>query len=108
MLNNRWLDVILYCRNIVPLCGPASGSLFHSNPQLENIMPRIHEFRDPRPWPASALSTSDMHLLYVARETLPVRRPITKLLAEAVRETFGHLAHTEVEVPQPERERVAA
>jgi hypothetical protein len=46
-------------------------------------------------WPASALTESDMTLLFRARETLPVRQPITQLIAHAVRETFGHLAHTE-------------
>ena len=43
-------------------------------------------------WPASALSEADMDLLYRARETSPVRIPITKLIAQAVRETYGHLA----------------
>jgi hypothetical protein len=43
-------------------------------------------------WPSSGLSESDMALLYRARETLPVRQPITQLLAQAVRETYGHLA----------------
>jgi len=57
-------------------------------------------------WPASALSESDMDLLYRAREMLPVRRPITQLLAHAVRETFGHLA--DVEFPATDELRRAA
>jgi hypothetical protein len=43
-------------------------------------------------WPASAISESDMDLLYRARESLPGSKPITQLLAQAVRDTFGHLA----------------
>ncbi len=57
-------------------------------------------------WPASALSESDMDLLYRARETLPVRHPITQLLAQAVRETFGHLA--DIEFPTTDELRRAA
>lgn len=44
------------------------------------------------PWPASALSAQDMHLLYLARELSRKRQPITRLLAQAVRHTYGHLA----------------
>lgn len=47
------------------------------------------------PWPASALAPDDMHLLYRAREASPGRQTITRLLARAVRETFGHLAAAE-------------
>ena len=45
------------------------------------------------PWPSSGLSTADMHLLYLARELSLKRQPITHLLAQAVRHTYGHLAH---------------
>jgi hypothetical protein len=37
------------------------------------------------PWPASALSPADMKLLHHARERDGERRPITRLIAEAVR-----------------------
>ena len=57
-------------------------------------------------WPASALSESDMDLLYRARETLPVRPPITQLLAQAVRENFGPLA--DIEFPTTDELRRAA
>ena len=43
-------------------------------------------------WPASAITESDMLLLYRAREQSSVRTPITRLLARAVRATYGHLA----------------
>ena len=43
-------------------------------------------------WPSSGLLPSDMDLLYRAREFSPRRQPITKLIAIAVRETYGHLA----------------
>lgn len=52
-------------------------------------MPRTHSKYF---WPASALSASDMDLLYRAREASSDRTTITRLLAHAVRETFGHLA----------------
>ncbi len=42
-------------------------------------------------WPASAITESDMDLLYRARESSPTRVPITRLLARAVRETYGSL-----------------
>jgi len=46
-------------------------------------------------WPASAITESDMDLLYRARESSPTRVPITRLLARAVRETYGSLACSE-------------
>ena len=42
-------------------------------------------------WPASAITESDMDLLYRAREAAQPRVPITQLLARAVRETYGQL-----------------
>ena len=41
------------------------------------------------PWPASALSPADMRLLHRARERDGARRPITRLIAEAVRVCFN-------------------
>ena len=46
------------------------------------------------PWPASAISESDMGLLYRAREESAKRVPITRLLANAVRETYGEFAQS--------------
>ena len=57
-------------------------------------------------WPASAITEADMDLLYRARESPPERIPITRLLAQAVRETFGHLA-AGPDVPQIERREAA-
>jgi len=59
-------------------------------------------------WPASAITESDMGLLYRARESSPVPVPITQLIARAVRETYGHVAGTVIEMPQPDAERKAA
>ena len=44
------------------------------------------------PWPASALSAEDMRMLYCIREGHPRRVPITQLIAEAVRQTYGAAA----------------
>lgn len=41
------------------------------------------------PWPASALTADDMHLLYNQRESADGRKPITTLISEAVREMYG-------------------
>ena len=41
------------------------------------------------PWPASALSADDMRMLHGVREGHPRRVPITQLIAEAVRQTYG-------------------
>ena len=41
------------------------------------------------PWPASALTSDEMALLYHARERSPCRVPITQLIAEAVRAAYG-------------------
>ena len=54
-------------------------------------------------WPASAITEADMDLLYRARESSHDPIPITRLLAQAVRETFGHLAETETQTPTNER-----
>ena len=41
------------------------------------------------PWPASALTSDEMALLYHARERSPDRIPITQLIREAVRFAFA-------------------
>ena len=46
-------------------------------------------------WPASAITEADMDLLYRAREASPTRVPITRLLAQAVHEAYGHLGNRE-------------
>ena len=51
-------------------------------------------------WPASGLKESDMALLHHVRESRNKRVPITKLLAQAVRETYGHLAYTQAGINQ--------
>ena len=46
-------------------------------------------------WPASAVTEADMQLLFRAREASPSRIPITRLIAQAVRQTYGHVAVSE-------------
>ena len=55
-------------------------------------------------WPASAITESDMDLLYRAREASEPRVPITQLLARAVREKHAAtaLAITTSEEPMKE------
>ena len=45
-----------------------------------------------REHPKTAESVNDLALLYRARESSLPRVPITRLLAQAVREAYGHLA----------------
>ncbi len=59
-------------------------------------------------WPASAISESDMDLLYRTRELSPRRQPITQLLAKAVRQAYGHLADVSIEIRPTQNERIAA
>jgi len=40
------------------------------------------------PWPASALTPTEMKLLFTARESHPDRPPITKLISAAVRAVY--------------------
>ncbi len=56
-------------------------------------------------WPASAISESDMQLLYRARQASAGGQPISRLLARAVRQTYGHLAEPAQAI---ERGRAAA
>lgn len=51
------------------------------------------------PWPATALMPSDMRSLYEARESDPERKPITHLIAEAVRVVYGSKQPTQEECP---------
>ena len=61
-------------------------------------MPRTHS---KYIWPASAITESDMELLYRARELSPERTPISRLLAQAVRTTFGHLCDPSTDPNSP-------
>ena len=44
------------------------------------------------PWPSSALTPHDMTLLHRVRQHGRPRTPINKLIARAVRETYGRTA----------------
>ena len=62
-------------------------------------------------WPASALSASDMDLLYRAREASSPRIPITQLIAQTVRYTCGqrHISTVSMEAhTQPNERKKAA
>jgi len=69
-------------------------------------MPR--ELRSKYVRPASGIGEDEMTLLFRAREDSPTRAPITRLLAAAVRQAYGHLADAPIEMPQPQTERIAA
>ena len=51
-------------------------------------------------WPASGLKETDMALLHSVRESLSRRVPITKLISLAVRNTYGHLACSQIDINQ--------
>lgn len=54
------------------------------------------------PWPCSAIDADLMRRLYIARESSPEPTTITRLIAEAVRAQYGHLAAHPEQVAQPE------
>ena len=56
------------------------------------------------PWPCSGIDADLMRRLYMARESSPERKPITELIARAIRAQYGHLANHPDDVGQPERE----
>ena len=56
------------------------------------------------PWPSSQLTPADMKLLHDVRESSPDRTSITRLIAEAVRIQYGHLASKPEPASEPERE----
>ena len=60
-------------------------------------MPRSNQHADRWPWPASALSADDMHLLWLAKRVSPTRTTITQLVARAVRQAYGASAAGENE-----------
>ena len=43
-------------------------------------------------WPSSGIDADLMHSLYTARESSPEPTTITRLIADAVRSAYGHLA----------------
>jgi len=53
-------------------------------------------------WPSSQLTPSDMRLLHDTREAHPDHPPITRLIAEAVRATYGQSAIHPEQVKRPE------
>ena len=59
-------------------------------------------------WPASAITPDDMALLYQARESAPVRIPISRLIARAIRQTYGAAMLPVDSITTPPAERRAA
>ena len=43
----------------------------------------------PYPWPASALTAADMRVLYHTKHRQSAQPAITRLIAEAIRKTYG-------------------
>jgi hypothetical protein len=58
-------------------------------------------------WRSSGLTESDMALLYRARESSAKRTPITKLIAAAVQQQYGHLAEQRYHVTETELKEAA-
>lgn len=58
------------------------------------------------PWPASAISPEEMSLLYRAREAEP-RQPITRLIARAIRQTYGTATSSAAPVTTEDKKEAA-
>jgi hypothetical protein len=58
-------------------------------------------------WPASAITSEEMALLYQAREAGP-RQPITRLIARAIRQTYGSVQSSTDPIPIHEDKKEAA
>ena len=84
---------------------PRMRTRFYPVPK-EALMPRSE--RSKYFWPASALCPDDMALLHAARESSLPRIPITVLLAQAVRRTYGQGAQFTSPVPETQPVRIAA
>ena len=52
-------------------------------------------------WPASAITPEDMALLHAARAEKHI--PISRLIAQAVRNQYGQVTQTTQTEPRPER-----
>ena len=60
-------------------------------------------------WPASGITEADMALLHSVREATTPRVPIARLIAQAVREQYGHVVLDVAEsIPNQDLERKAA
>jgi hypothetical protein len=59
------------------------------------------------PWPASAITPEEMALLYQARESGP-RMPITRLIARAIRQTYGSAQSSAEPKPKEDMKMEAA
>jgi hypothetical protein len=60
------------------------------------------------PWPASALTPADMHLLHEARNTSPQPVHITELIASAVRAMYASAGNQPVLTVLPPTQQEAA
>ena len=59
-------------------------------------------------WPASKLTERDMFLVWRARETAPRKTTISTLVADAVRQVYGHLADVQFSIDPQEELKEAA
>ena len=63
------------------------------------------------PWPASAISPTEMAILHRIRESSRPRVPITRLIAQAIRHQYsqsGQVTETAQPESEPQPERSAA
>lgn len=51
------------------------------------------------PWPASAITQSDMALLHSVREASQPRIPITQLISKAIQTTYGNSGRSSLVTP---------
>lgn len=59
------------------------------------------------PWPASAISSQEMALLYQVRKSGP-RQSITELIARAIRQTYGSAQSSADPIPHEDEKKEAA
>ncbi|MDA3923424.1 MAG: hypothetical protein PF904_01835 [Kiritimatiellae bacterium] len=59
------------------------------------------------PWPASAITESDMALLHSIRESSQPRIPITRLISKAIQAAYGNADNSLPETPSTGENRYA-
>jgi hypothetical protein len=58
------------------------------------------------PWPASGVGNDEMAILHAVRESSRPRVPISELIKQAIRKTYGQVQTAQPE-PQPEERQAA-
>ena len=59
-------------------------------------------------WPASAITPADMALVHAARQASQPRVPISELIAQAIRQTYGQVRVLNPPAPPNQDKREAA